>query len=176
MPVSYSRLSTRPGNSHKPFSVYVAMPKIAQKGIDDATLSYTSLKFMKPSLESLTLSVDALQHSDSQFTPTLDAFNVSMHLVTDGITSEKVITQIGMPQIHAHHPDTQIVIDSQTASIVDMDQVTAFAKQVLTQESIEVRMEGKTKLHLGALPVNSVNYNSSISFKGILRTVSNSWA
>lgn len=50
-----------------------------------------------------------------------------------------------------------------------MDQVAAFAKQVLTQESIEVRMEGKTKLHLGALPVNSVNYNSSITFKGTLR-------
>ncbi|OBT88356.1 hypothetical protein VE02_02281 [Pseudogymnoascus sp. 03VT05] len=147
--------------------VYVAMPKIAQKGIDDATLSYTSLKFMKPSLDSLTLSVDALQHSDSQFTPTLDAFNVSMHLVTDGITSEKVITQIGMPQIHAHHPDTNIVITDQKAMIVDMDQVTAFAKQVLTQESIEVRMEGKTKLHLGALPVNSVNYNSSITFKAL---------
>lgn len=152
-------------------SVYVAMPKIAQKGIDDATLSYTSLKFMKPSLDSLTLSVDALQHSDSQFTPTLDAFNVSMHLVTDGITSEKVITQIGMPQIHAHHPDTNIVITDQKATIVDMDQVTAFAKQVLVQESIEVRMEGKTKLHLGALPVNSVNYNSSITFKGILCAV-----
>ncbi|OBT45276.1 hypothetical protein VE00_03597 [Pseudogymnoascus sp. WSF 3629] len=147
--------------------VYVAMPKIAQKGIDDATLSYTSLKFMKPSLDSLTLSVDAMQHSDSQFTPTLDAFNVSMHLVTDGITSEKVITQIGMPQIHAHHPDTNIVITDQKATIVDMDQVTAFAKQVLVQESIEVRMEGKTKLHLGALPVNSVNYNSSITFKAL---------
>lgn len=152
------------------------MPKIAQKGIDDATLSYTSLKFMKPSLESLTLSVNALQHSDSKFTPTLDAFNVSMHLVTDGITSEKVITQIGMPEIHAHHPDTNIIIEGQKASIVDMGQVTAFAKQVLTQESIEVRMQGKTKLHLGALPVNSVNYNSSISFKGILRAVANYWA
>ncbi|KFZ13387.1 hypothetical protein V502_06637 [Pseudogymnoascus sp. VKM F-4520 (FW-2644)] len=147
--------------------VYVAMPKIAQKGIDDATLSYTSLKFMKPSLDSLTLSVDALQHSDSPFTPTLDAFNVSMHLVTDGITSEKVITQIGMPEIHARHPDTNIVIEGQKATIVDMDQVAAFAKQVLTQESIEVRMEGKTKLHLGALPVNSVNYNSSITFKAL---------
>lgn len=146
------------------------MPKIAQKGIDDATLSYTSLKFMKPSLESLTLSVDALQHSDSQFTPTLDAFNVSMHLVTDGITSEKVITHIGMPQIHAHHPDTNIVIKDQKAMIIDMDQVTAFTKQVLVQESIEVRMEGNTKLHLGALPVNTVNYNSSITFKGFLRT------
>jgi hypothetical protein len=146
------------------------MPKIAQKGIDDATLTYNSLKFMKPSPDSLTLSVDASQHSDSQFTPTLDAFNVSMHLVTDGITSEKVITQIGMPQIHAHHPDTHIVIDSQKATIVDMGEVTAFCKQVLTQESIEVRMEGKTKLHLGKLPVNSVNYNSSITFKGILRS------
>jgi hypothetical protein len=94
-----------------------------------------------------------------------------MHLVTDGITSETVITQITMPQIHAHHPNTNITIENQEATIVDMDQVAAFSTQVLTQENITVRMEGRTKLHLGALPVNSVNYNSSITFKGTLRTM-----
>ncbi|KFY16443.1 hypothetical protein V492_01329 [Pseudogymnoascus sp. VKM F-4246] len=147
--------------------VYVGMPRIAQKAIDESTLSYNSLKFMKPSLESLSLSVNAEQHSDSPFTPTLDPFNVSLHLVTDGITSEKVITLLEMPQLHVQHPDTSIVINDQVANIVDMDQVTAFAKQVLVQESIEVRMEGSTKLHLGKLPVNSVNYNSSITFKAL---------
>ncbi|KFY76846.1 hypothetical protein V499_03624 [Pseudogymnoascus sp. VKM F-103] len=147
--------------------VYVAMPKIAQKGIDDATLSYNSLKFMKPTLDTLTVSVDAVQHSDSPFTPTLDAFNVSMHLVKDGVRHDKVITQLRMPQVHAQHPDTSIIINDQETKIVDIDQVTEFCKQVLTQESITVIMEGKTKLHLGALPVNSVTYNSSITFKAL---------
>lgn len=148
------------------YSVYVAMPKIAQKGIDDSTLTYNSLKFLKPSVDSLSLSVDATQYSSSTFTPTLDAFNVTMHLVTDGITSEKVITQISMPQVHAHHPNTSIIVDNQVSKIVDMDQVVAFATQVLKQENITIRVEGQTKLHLGALPVTSIHYNNSITFAG----------
>lgn len=146
------------------------MPKIAQDAIDASTLSFSSMKFVNPTEDYLTLSVDAVQHSSSIFTPTIDGFNVTMHLVTDGTTAEDAITQIDMPQIHVQKPNTVITVDSQQVKIINFDQVTNFAIQLLNQPNVTVRMEGKTKLHEGALPVIGVNYNSAITFDGPLNT------
>jgi hypothetical protein len=142
------------------------MPKIAQKGIDDSTLSFLSIEFTNPAVDHLTLAAAAVQHSSSIFTPTVDPFNVTMHLVTDGLTAVDGITQIAMPKIHAHHPDTNITVDPQPVPILNFDQVTDFAIQLLNQPNVTVRMEGKTKLHEGALPVININYNASLTFAG----------
>lgn len=147
-------------------SIYVAMPKVAQKGVDESTMDFVGLSFLAPSPESLTLTVQAVQHQSSIFTPTIDLFNVSMYLVTDGTTGSQPITQIGLPQIHSHYPDTDIDIENQLVPILDFDQVTAFTIAVLNQENVTVRMVGNTKLHEGKLPVCNINYNSSVTFQG----------
>lgn len=146
------------------------MPKIAQDAVNAASLSFASMKFTNPTEEFLTLSVDAVQHSSSIFTPTIDAFNVTMHLVTDGISAVEPITQIPMPEIHVQKPDTKIGVDGQQVRILDFDQVAAFAIQLLNQPNVTVRMIGSSKLHEGALPVINIKYNSSITFDGSLDT------
>ena len=143
------------------------MPKIAQTEINDSTLSFSSITFTNPAVDHLTLYGAAIQHSSSIFTPTVDPFNVTMHLVTDGFTAVDAITQIAMPRIHAHHPDTNITVDPQPVPILSSDQVTAFAIQLLNQPNVTVRMEGKTKLHEGALPAININYNASLTFAGM---------
>jgi hypothetical protein len=147
------------------------MPKIAQKEIDESTLSFSSIAFTNPAVDHLTLAAGAVQHSSSIFTPTVDPFNVTMHLVTNGTTSPDSITQIAMPRIHAHHPDTIITVDPQQVPIIDFDQVTDFAIALLNQPNVTVRMAGYTNLHEGALPVIPIKYNSSLTFLGLLRTL-----
>lgn len=147
------------------------MPRIAQKEINESTLSFSSISFTNPAVDHLTLAAGAVQHSSSIFTPTVDGFNVTMHLVTNGTMSPDSITQITMPQIHAHHPNTVITVDPQQVPILDFDQVTDFAIALLNQPNVTVRMAGNTKLHEGALPVIPIKYNSSLTFLGLLPTL-----
>ncbi|KIN06829.1 hypothetical protein OIDMADRAFT_46754 [Oidiodendron maius Zn] len=147
--------------------VYVGMPRIAQDGINASTLTLSSLQFLNPTPDSFTLSANATQYSSSIFTPTIDAFIASMHLVTNGSASPNAITQIAMPQIHVRHPNTNIAIDNQKVPVLNFDQVTDFAIQILNQENLTVRIEGMSKLHEGALPVFKISYNSSLTFEGL---------
>lgn len=146
--------------------VYVGMPRIAQKAIDESTLSFQSISFTNPTVDHLTLAASAQQHSSSIFTPTIDPFNVTMHLVTNGTTASDSITQISMPQVHAHHPVTNIAVAPQEVPILSFDQVTDFAIALLNQPNVTVRMSGTSKLHEGALPVINIKYNSSLTFNG----------
>lgn len=146
------------------------MPRIAQQDINESTLTFESISFTQPTVNGLTLAGAAQQYSSSIFTPTIDAFNVTMHLVTNGTTASDPITQIAMPQIHAHHPITSISVAAQPVPILSYDQVTDFALALLNEPNVTVRMEGNTKLHEGALPVINIKYNSSMTFDGLSRT------
>lgn len=143
------------------------MPRIAQQQINDSSLTFQSIAFTQPTVNGLTLAGSAQQYSSSIFTPAIDAFNVTMHLVTNGSVASDPITQIAMPQIHAHHPITSISVAAQPVPILSYDQVTNFALALLNEPNVTVRMEGDTKLHEGALPVINIKYNSSMTFAGM---------
>jgi hypothetical protein len=168
-PRSLSKLPV--GHLINPQSVYVGMPRIAQDEINKSTLSFPSISFTQPTVDSITLAASAVQHSSSIFTPTIDPFNVTKHLVTDGITVSDSITGIAIPRIHAYHPNTDITVAPQEVPIISFDQVSDFAIGLLSQPNVTVRMAGNTKLHEGALPVINIKYNSSMTFNGLLHNL-----
>jgi hypothetical protein len=142
------------------------MPRIAQHGVDDTTLEFTELKFLDPTPDSLSLSQTGIVHNPITYTPTLDPFNASLYLVTNNTFAQDRIMQITIPQIHAMHPTSQSTVVSQTVHIENMDQLTDYSTQVLKNEWIETALTGKTKLHLGKLPVVTVDFNSTSKYKG----------
>ncbi|RDL35988.1 Uncharacterized protein BP5553_06600 [Venustampulla echinocandica] len=147
--------------------VYVAMPKIAQDGVDDASLEFTELQFLNPSATSVTLTQRAILHSPSKFTPTLDSFNASTFLVTNGTFGAAPMIFVTMPSIHVQHPKSNVAVEDSKVMINNMDQLTNFATQAVAQEYVSTALVGETTLHLGALPTVKINYNSTSKYKGL---------
>lgn len=147
--------------------VYVALPKIAQKGVDDSSLEFTELMFLDPTNDSISLTQRGILYSPSIFTPTLDAFNASLFLVENGAINPSPILTIPMPSIHALHPQGNVSIENTRVQVNSQDGLASFATQVLRQENLTSALSGKTSLHLGALPVVPINYNSQSTYKGL---------
>ncbi len=145
------------------------MPRIAQQGVDESSIQFTDLEFLDPTPDSIVLSQTAILHSPSIYTPTLDPFNASLYLVQNGTFAEEPMMYIPMPSIHALHPSSNVTIKNQELAIANLDQLTKYATAVLTQENVTTALTGTTRLHEGKLPVTSVNFNSSSTYKGELR-------
>ncbi len=149
-------------------SVYVAMPKIAQNGVNDSSLAFTELDFLNPTESSITLTQRGILYSPSIFTPTLDPFNASLYLVTNGVLAAEPMMYVPMPSIHAIHPQGNVSIENQVIPIANLDRLTDFATAVLANEYVTTALSGSTNLHEGSLPVVNVNYNSQSTLKGKL--------
>lgn len=148
-------------------SVYVGLPNIAQKGVDDTSLKFFELQFLNPTKGTVDITQTAELHSPSIFTPTLDPFTAGLWLVTDGQYGPSPFATIGFPSIHAMQGNSNVSFSGQTIPILDVDQLSEYAIQVLSQETVTTALTGKTILHVGALPTVEINYNSSTTYKAL---------
>lgn len=146
--------------------VYAAMPKIAQDGVNRSHLEFTSLGFFDPSAEELTLAQNSTLHSPSMYTPTLDSFTAALYLVTNGTYSTVPMSYIPMPQIHALHPTSEYSL-TRIIPVSDLDVLTEYATQVISQKNVTTALTGRTRLHEGKLPAIWVNYNSSSTYTAL---------
>lgn len=142
------------------------MPRIAQHQVSDASLEFFDSSFTNPMSDSITISQKAVLHNPSTFTPTLDGFPAELYLVTDGQYGAEPMLILPMPKIHAGKGGTNSSIDSATSQIQSLDQVSNYAITVMTSEYVTTALVGKTKLRLGALPVQNVKFNSTSTYKG----------
>jgi hypothetical protein len=147
-------------------SIFVAVPRIAQHDVDESRLEFTELKFLDPTPESISLSQESILHNPSKFSPTLDSFNASFYLVTNDTVAADRILYLTLPEIKAARPSSNQTIVSQTVMIENEEQLTDFATQVLQNENVTTRLEGRTKLHLKGLPTNNVDYRETTTYKG----------
>jgi len=148
-------------------SVYVAMPRIAQRGVDDTTIQLTDQQFLDPTPDSIVLTQSSILHSPSIYTPTLDPFNASLYLVTNGTYAATPMFSIPMPKIHALHPTSNITFSNVNVTITNTQELANFAIAALKQGNVTAALTGTTKLHEGKLPTTTVNYNTSFTFQGI---------
>jgi len=147
--------------------VYVAMPHIAQHGVNESSLEITDLEFLEPSSNSLVLTQKAIVHSPSMYTPTLDSFSAGSYLVTNGTYAAEPMIYIQMPSIHALHPQSNASAANQLVQFNSLDEVTAYCSAVLSQEEVTSALVGKTTLHEGKLPSTTVHYNKTTTYKGL---------
>jgi hypothetical protein len=147
--------------------VYVAMPKIAQHGVDESSIEFTDLRFLEPTSDSIVLTQAAILHSPSIYTPTLDPFTAASWLVTNGTFGPAPMIYVPMPRIHALHPQSNASVENVNVTIADLDQVTAYAAAIITQANVSSALTGQTKLHEGKLPVTTINYNTTSTYKGM---------
>jgi len=147
--------------------VYVGMPHIAQHGVNESSLEIQNIAFTDPSSTTIVLTQKGILHSPSRYTPTLDPFNASSYLVTNGTYADEPMVIIPMPKIHARHPQGNVSVEGAKLSIYNLDRLTDYATAVLSNEYVTTALVGKTKLHEGKLPTTNINYNSTSTYKGL---------
>ncbi|KAK0111713.1 hypothetical protein ONS95_002056 [Cadophora gregata] len=144
--------------------VYVGMPRIAQHQVDDSSLEFREAYFLNPTADTVEITQKAILHNPSTFTPTLDPFPADLFLVTNGIYSSVSMLTLPMPGIHAKKA-TNTSIDNQVVKVNSLDALGDYAVGVMTQENITTALVGRTKLHLGKLPVQKIKFNSTSTYK-----------
>ncbi|KIN07058.1 hypothetical protein OIDMADRAFT_36718 [Oidiodendron maius Zn] len=147
--------------------VYVAVPNIAQSGINDSSFEVSDLKFINPAPNSINLTQIATLYSPSRFTPTLDPFSAGLWLVTNKTYGTAPFVYLDLPQIHVLHPKSNVTSENQVVPLLNTNEITDYVIAMLTQENVTIALTGTTKLHEGKLPVISINYNSTTTYKGL---------
>ena len=142
------------------------MPRIAQHGIEESSIEFTNLEYLDPTPDSITVTQAAILHNPSVFTPTLDPFNLSIYLITNGTFGPTPMVNIPMPKIHVLHPESNASVVAQQVNIANLDQLTDYTIAALTLENVTLGLTGQTKLHEGKLPAFEVKYNSTTTYKG----------
>jgi hypothetical protein len=141
-------------------SIYVAIPKIAQDDINDSTLEVKAMDVTSPTPDGVHLKLSNVAKSDSSFHPTIDAFQGGLSL--DGKTP---FLYISVPEVKAE-AETNINVE-QDVKFASKDAFNAYNKAMMGSESLDVYLDGKTKVHQSGLRAISVDYNKKITMKGI---------
>lgn len=124
-----------------------------------------SLQVLNPSPTAFRLIMNSTLYHATSFSPTLDAFNVSLYTPLNN-PKKIAFSSSHIPQLISY-PKTNINLD-QMAPILDLDQFTDFSRQIVTMEELELAVYGKTTLRLGGLPPVSVNFEQTLKLKGIV--------
>lgn len=142
------------------------MPKIAQDGVTDSTITLTELRFEEPESEALVITQKGKIHNPTMYTPTLDPFSVHSFLVTNGTYGAEYMLDLAMPKIHVLK-NVNVSTATSRIEINSLEAVTDYCIAVLTQENVTSALVGKTDLHLGKLPKSTVKYNKTTTYKGL---------
>ncbi|EDU50567.1 conserved hypothetical protein [Pyrenophora tritici-repentis Pt-1C-BFP] len=126
--------------------IYVAIPKKAQSEINASTLEVTSEGYQ----------------SDSSYHPEIDAFRAGLSL-----EGQEPFLYLNVPKAKSEK-ETRITID-QDVKLASLAAFSNYTKTVLGSESFDLRLDGKTNIHLSGLPTMDVNYNKIITMKGLNR-------
>lgn len=151
-------------------SIYVASPRISQDGINGSTLEIQSLILSNPTPNSFHLEQTALIGNENSYHPRLDSFNASLSLHNPASQSENgegkdvAYAYITLPAIHATKTATSYV--NQTVQITDLDAFKSYNAAVLGGEEVQVRVKGRTDLHLMRFPTTAVDYDKVVTMKG----------
>ncbi|KAF2675290.1 hypothetical protein BT63DRAFT_420503 [Microthyrium microscopicum] len=143
---------------------YVGLPRIAQGDVDKAEMIINEQEVSMTTPTSFQLRVLSTVKSKSLFTPQLDGFEASLFL-EDTEPNIKPFAKINIPPVHATKVSTTIV--NQHVEILDQEQFKRYNILVATAKHFRMGLRGRTKLHLGALPVTTVDFNKAPELDGL---------
>lgn len=143
---------------------YVGLPSIAQGDVNKAEMIVNDQIISEPTPDEVKLHIVSTVNSKSMFTPTLDAFEASLFL-EDTEPNIKPFGKITIPSVHATKVSTTTV--DQQMKILDQEQFKRYNTLVASAKNFRLGVRGRTKLHLGALPVVTVDFNKAVNMDGL---------
>jgi len=144
--------------------IFVGMPNIAQKSINNARLFLESQEVTSPKPDSVHVRMNTTTESNSSRHPQLYSFRAALFL-EDTMPDIKPFGYIEIPAAKAESEFTTIV--DQEMEIVDQEQFARYNGMVLASETYRVAIRGRIPLKQGDLPKTTVNFNHVIESKGL---------
>lgn len=152
-------------HSHSGNSIFVGVPNIAQKKIDEAELTIDSIVASNTRADNFTMSVNSTIRIASATSATIDAFEGIMYLTDfDPVTP---FAKLQFPQTTGD--SLQVVNLTQFTPIEDRVAFTRFNTWLLMNDSIHVTVEGDTKVQ-----VSGLNRKYGVTFKKTVELIGES--
>ncbi|KAI2793271.1 hypothetical protein POX_b03324 [Penicillium oxalicum] len=141
--------------------IFVGYPNIAQDQVNDSTLNITSMIIADPTPDSFRLIQTQVLGSKSSFHPKIYSFLASVSLAG----AARAFTSVQVPEVTSR--DGVEISMNQTVDLSNADAFGDFAKSVMLQEEVQLEISGRPQLQQGSLPKTTVNYDKTVTMKGL---------
>jgi hypothetical protein len=140
----------------------VAIPKIAQKMVDDASLPVYSARIMNPTPDSVTYSLVASLNVPKPFSVEIDPVTLDLFVPDKSPIVPYAKVTLGQQTLYGN---SSITVNNQTAKISDYGEWVHFLTDAVLSETFTLAASGNSEAHLGALKV-PFNLDKRIELKG----------
>jgi len=127
--------------------IFVAVPKIAQKKLDQAKLTIEGIVVTRTESSKYNMAINSTIHADDSVHATISSFTGNMYL--EDLEGHTPFAAIEFPQTSAQ--TLQTVNVSQIISIDNMEAFTTFNTWLLANKTVRVTVEGKPTIHVKGL-------------------------
>ncbi|KIW02270.1 uncharacterized protein PV09_06420 [Verruconis gallopava] len=146
-----------------PIFFLVILPAIAQRLVDSASLPISSSKLMKPTPDTITVSLVASLKVPLGLTVHLDPTDLHLYRPETHPFTPYVTVRLPAQKLHGN---TTITLENQTVQIQNLTEFQAFLTTAVYAEEFILSARGSTTAHLGALKV-PLTLDKGIKLKGL---------
>lgn len=144
--------------------IFVAVPKIAQKKLDESELSIDSIVISETQPDKYRMSVNSTIRTDGKVHAEIDGFEGAMYL--EDLEGHAPFAYIDFPPTSSAKVSTVNI--SQMIDIRDMTEFTRFNTWLLANETLRMTVEGDTKVHVkGLSKAYGVTFKKTVELKGL---------
>ncbi|ETS87957.1 hypothetical protein PFICI_01785 [Pestalotiopsis fici W106-1] len=146
-----------------PCIILIAVPKMAQSKVNDAKLTIDGVAVTQTEAGSFNLAINSTITTDGSAHATIAGFNGTMWLLdTDGPVA---FTSIEFPETSS---DAVVPVNiSQIVTIDHLDELTTFNQRLLTNETVNVRVNGSTTVRVSGIARDyPITFSKDIAFAG----------
>ncbi|KAI0890505.1 uncharacterized protein GGS22DRAFT_151062 [Annulohypoxylon maeteangense] len=147
-----------------PCVILVAVPRMAQKKLDDATLTIDGISVTNVQTNSLNMAINSTITTDGSTHATIDGFEGTMYLAD--VNPPLAFAKINFPETTSDAHQTVNV--SQEIQISDQNAFTTFNEHLIQRESVYVLVKGDTNIHVrGISRAYSATFSKTVPLKGL---------
>ncbi|KAI1412595.1 hypothetical protein F5Y13DRAFT_199829 [Hypoxylon sp. FL1857] len=147
-----------------PCVLLVAVPKMAQQKLDEATLAIDGIVITNVQTNSLNMAINSTITTDGSTHATIDGFEGTMYLAD--LDPPLAFAKINFPETTSDAFQTVNV--SQEIPISDQDAFTTFNEHLMQQETVKVMVKGDTHVHVrGISRAYSVTFSKTVPLQGL---------
>ncbi|KAI1446754.1 hypothetical protein F5Y02DRAFT_425430 [Annulohypoxylon stygium] len=147
-----------------PCVILVAVPRMAQKKLDEATLTIDGISVTNVQTNSLNMAINSTITTDGSTHATIDGFEGTMYLAD--IDPPLAFAKINFPETTSDAHQTVNV--SQNIPILDQNAFTTFNEHLIQHESVNVLVKGDTHVHVrGISRAYGVTFSKTVPLQGL---------
>ncbi|KAI1099412.1 hypothetical protein F4804DRAFT_345545 [Jackrogersella minutella] len=147
-----------------PCVLLVAIPRMAQKKLDEASLTIDGIIITNVQANSMNMAINSTITTDGSTQATIDGFQGVMYLAD--VDPPLPFAEISFPETTSDALQTVNV--SQEIPIRDQKAFTTFNEHLIQQQSVSLKVKGNTHIHVhGVSRAYGVTFDKTISLKGL---------